>query len=154
MALTKVQGGMLSGGPAFCARLTTDQVISAGATTKFILSTEVFDTASCYDPTTYRFTPNVAGYYQINFSTSNSQASNLNTRYSVILYKNGAAYQQLLAYNNTSGDYQVVTLSTLVYMNGTTDYLEMYGNPTAQPLTFFITQPLQTAFSGFLAVAA
>ncbi|MEZ7974073.1 MAG: hypothetical protein QMC48_03480, partial [SAR324 cluster bacterium] len=43
--------------------------ISTGSTTntKIILDTEEFDTNNCFDSTTnYRFTPTVAGYYQIN----------------------------------------------------------------------------------------
>jgi hypothetical protein len=145
---------ILSGNaPAFYATMGTTQVMSAGATTKFILNTEIYDTNNNYDPTTnYRFTPTVAGYYQINFVCFASQASNLNTRYIISLYKNGTAFQRVISYNNTSGDYQGICLSTIVSMNGSTDYLEMYGNPSSQTLSFFAsaTAPYDNVFSGAL----
>ena len=62
--------------PAFSAYQSTGQTLSSSTWTKIQLQTEEFDTASCYDnATNYRFTPNVAGYYQVNgvfaFSSKN-----------------------------------------------------------------------------------
>ena len=53
--------------PAFLATLSADQSISNSTLTKVQFNTEVFDTNSNYDnATNYRFTPTVAGYYQLN----------------------------------------------------------------------------------------
>lgn len=147
--------GVVGTGPAFSAYMSTNQTVVANTPTKLALNTENFDTASCYDTSLYRFTPNVAGYYQINFVTSTAQGSNLNTRWFSYLYKNGTLVQQLPSYNGTSGDYQSMSLNTVISMNGTTDYLEIYGHPTAQSLIFVAGSPQQiTTFSGSLVRAA
>ena len=118
--------GVAGNGPAFSAYKATTQVISATTNTKIAFDAEDFDTANCFDPTTnYRFTPNVAGYYQVDvavqFLAAGTNAS------LVILYKNGAN----IKYGNYSGTAllnPINVISTIVYMNGTTDYLEVYAN--------------------------
>jgi len=147
---------MVSGNmPAFSAYMTASQTVSAGATTKLTFNAELFDTNNNFDSTTnYRFTPTVGGYYQINYCQSNSQLSNANTRYTIYLYKNGVAYQTLYGYNGTSGDFQIVNISTIVSMNGSTDYLEMYANPSSQSLQFYSAGSASSLFSGSLVRSA
>ena len=113
-------------GPAFSAYMlngSANQSISSATFTKIKIDTEVFDTASCYDPATYRFTPNVAGYYQISGGMSYS-GSTAATRGMAIVYKNGSGDKRLgdmvASGNGMAG-------SVLVYMNGTTDYVELYA---------------------------
>jgi hypothetical protein len=53
-------------GPAFSVYSTANQVTATVTYTKIQLNTENFDTNNNFDSTTnYRFTPTVAGYYQI-----------------------------------------------------------------------------------------
>jgi len=55
--------------PAFVAYYNTGgsgTLITTNTWTKVPFNTEVYDTANCFDTTNYRFTPSVAGYYQIN----------------------------------------------------------------------------------------
>lgn len=122
-----MQSGVLAPvGPAFRAYLSANQSISAGTFTKINIDTETFDTDSCYDTTNKRFTPTVAGYYQVNgVMRGYGTPSNL---VQVVLYKNGSGYEsgQLDEYANTNAGLQM-TLSTLVYLNGTTDYIELWG---------------------------
>jgi len=119
-------GNMAVDGPAFSAYMlngSANQGISSATFTKIKVDTEVFDTASCYDPTTYRFTPNVAGYYQISGGMSYS-GSTTATRGMCLVYKNGAADKRLgdmIATGNGMAG------SVLIYMNGSTDYVEMYA---------------------------
>lgn len=129
-------------GPAFSAAIASNQTVTAATITKCVLSSEEFDTNSCFDPTTnYRFTPNVAGYYQINASIYVAAAV---TTIFCYIYKNGSLY----AYGNrndvASGSYGSV-LPALIYMNGSTDYLEMYGYSSS---TIFAAG---SRMSGFLA---
>ena len=59
----------ISGGPAFSVQMGSTQSISSGTYTKLQFNTKNYDTNNNFDATTnYRFTPTVAGYYQINFS--------------------------------------------------------------------------------------
>ncbi len=112
------------GAPAFSAYQSPAQTLSSGVVTKIQLQVEEWDTANCFDNVTnFRFTPNVAGYYQIN---GGIQVNNTVTVISVFLYKNGSLYK-FLATSNTatlSGAYG----SSLVYLNGTTDYVELYAS--------------------------
>ena len=111
--------------PAFSATSSANQSASSGVYTKLILDTEQFDTNSNFDNTTnYRFTPTVAGYYQINgtlISPSNATST------SVVIYKNGSQYVSTVVYHPSVGVTQRFNISTLLYLNGSTDYVEFYG---------------------------
>lgn len=111
-------------GPAFSVYQGTTQTLSPNIYTKVALNTERFDTNSNFDSTTnYRFTPTVAGYYQINYGLYGTTTSSM-TNFVGALYKNGAVYEYGHI-NNLSSNQQYVSAS-LVYMNGSTDYLELY----------------------------
>lgn len=113
--------GVAGNGPAFRARLNGNQNLSSGVVTKVQLTVEQFDTNNNFDTSTYRFTPTVAGYYQVATSVYFSAGSFTGNSYA-ILYKNTIvqSYSTLIT---VSG---VATGSDLVYMNGSTDYLELY----------------------------
>jgi hypothetical protein len=111
-------------GPAFSAYSTATQTVTANTFTKLQANVKEFDTASCYDNTTnYRFTPNVAGYYQVTCQVNPSSTTSV-TRTLPALYKNGTVFKYGVDVNTaTAGRSQV---SALVYLNGTTDYIEYY----------------------------
>ena len=116
--------------PAFSAYASTNTNLTSSTWTKVAINTENFDTNNNFDSTTnYRFTPTVAGYYQVNFTGTNS-ASNSNAYWAYhAIYKNGSAY--IGAYSVfPSGDIQNFSnnLSQVIYMNGSSDYLEFYVN--------------------------
>ena len=119
---------MVSGNmPAFSAYCNSAQTLSAGTTTKIQINTKVFDTANCFDATTnYRFTPNVAGYYQVNANLFTTAITTTPAVLATLIYKNGTDYAgaQLVS-NGTNRTNSIV--SRIIYMNGTTDYIEMYG---------------------------
>lgn len=113
------------GAPAFSAYNNSTQSISSGAFTKVTFSSEDFDTNNNFDSTTnYRFTPTVAGYYQVN-CTVFSEATTI-TRIIVNPYKNGSSLTRLVDIGVTGSNSAGVTGSIVVYMNGSTDYLELY----------------------------
>ena len=144
----------VGGTPAFSAYLSANQSIANNTITKAQINTEEFDTASCFDTTTYRFTPNVAGYYQINVggTISGSAATAAIVMY---IYKNGSAYKlSYSTYNNQSGSGGAV-VSSIVYMNGTTDYLEFYAyQQTGASQNLIGSNSTFTIFSGALVRAA
>ena len=123
----KLATGVAGNGPAFSAYLSSNQSVSSGVNTKVACDTEEFDTASCYNNSTYIFTPTVAGYYQFNFQISCRNSTNI-TRISCSLYKNGTGYKNgtdTYNANNTNG--YKTSGSVLAYANGTTDYFEFYA---------------------------
>ena len=115
-----VRGNM----PAFSAYLSASQTVSSGTNTKIQFNTKLFDTNNCYDNSTnYRFTPTVAGYYQVCISLSTNPAS---TATVININKNGSAIQSFITQAN-NGITCIWNLSYIVSMNGSTDYLEFYG---------------------------
>jgi hypothetical protein len=113
-------------GPAFSAYLASNQNLTASTFTKVTINTEEFDTNSNFDSTTnYRFTPTVAGYYQVNGTVNFNSTANNPTVTITVLYKNGSLYKQAIGASATSATCPIV--SCLVYLNGTTDYIELYA---------------------------
>jgi hypothetical protein len=136
------------GAPAFRAYRNGNQTISATTTTKVAFNTENFDTNNNYDPTTnFRFTPTVAGYYQVNavvgFTTGAGQLS---------LFKNGSNYQTGIevSFNASLGGH--IPINDLVYLNGSTDYIEIFVYLTSG--TTITSGETNTSFSAFLARSA
>ena len=118
--------GPAVGGPAFSAYADAVlQTITSGSQQKVLFQTEEFDTNNCYSSS--RFTPNVAGYYQLNAMVRIDGASGTG-EFIIFLYKSGSAYNR----GTNNGGTQISTtlwslsISTLVYANGTTDYFEIY----------------------------
>lgn len=115
--------------PAFRVSLTSDQSISSGVFTKVTFNSVDFDTTSNWDATNYRYTPNIPGYYQLNASIRHRADGNLSNAFSAF-YKNGTEYNRLSGIQITSatiGQIYGSSGSMVVYLNGTTDYIEVYG---------------------------
>jgi hypothetical protein len=114
--------GVSGTGPAFSAYQSASQTPAANVFTKLTINTEEFDTANCYDSSTnYRFTPNVAGYYQVSGCFNLSGASVV----VAAIFKNGSAYKW--GGNSTGATLYGSSVSCLVYLNGSTDYVEFYA---------------------------
>lgn len=108
--------------PAFSAQSATTQAISNTTYTKVTLGTENFDTNSNFASST--FTPTVAGYYQINAGIfyNTSAVAGLGQ---ILIYKNGSAVNNTVN-NMSAAGYCGLSISTTVYCNGSTDYIELY----------------------------
>jgi len=118
---------MVSGNmPAFSAYASNSQTgFTNGTFTKVQLATEVFDTNSNFDnATNYRFTPTVAGYYSISAIASLSTLANTGGT-NACIYKNGTLYIQGSTVG-TSNMYPTASVSAIIYLNGSTDYIELY----------------------------
>ena len=144
---------MVSGNmPAFGVYLSSAQNITTGTFTKINFDTKEFDTANCF--TSGKFTPTVAGYYQLNAAMYfNSSASC--QRGLILLYKNNGVikngnYMPPIVSDSLRG---VAVVSSLVYANGTTDYFEVYGYIQATG-PYFDGGQNQVYFNGYLARSA
>lgn len=117
-------------GPAFRAYRSVDQTGLANTTyVKVAFDAEDFDTSGCFDSTTNnRFTPNVAGYYDVSWGIVLS-GTTLTVGFAA-LYKNGALAAEG-SWGATNLGVAISTGATLIYMNGTTDYLEVFAYTTA-----------------------
>jgi len=113
---------MVSGNmPAFSAYASAGTSLSNATFTKVNYATENFDTNNNFASS--RFTPTVAGYYQISAGTR--LGSITATIVAFYLYKNGSGYSSGGG-SGVSSAYVYPTISTLIYLNGSTDYVEMY----------------------------
>jgi hypothetical protein len=130
-----------SSGPAFFAFLNANQTgISSNVWTKVNYNAENFDTDNCFDTSNGRFTPNKAGYYDIKAYAAGRVTGNLN------IYFNGSNYIWLpYFYNDGEGGGG----SALIYFNGTTDYVEVFGRQSGSSLQYYgMTGSFQTFFQG------
>jgi len=107
--------------PAFSAQLSTTSVPNT-TWTKVTYGTENFDTNSNYASS--RFTPTVAGYYQINANLRYANSIG-GTVLQMAIYKNGSLYT-LVSNGVSTGVTRALCAATLLYCNGSTDYVEIY----------------------------
>jgi hypothetical protein len=115
---------MVSGNmPTFSYYQSVAQTLSTSTWTKITFTTSEWDTTGGMYASS-RFTPTIAGYYQITGAFTNAASS---AQVGLALYKNGSNYKRLF---NTFGGGSVSTAvgTSLVYLNGSTDYVEIYAN--------------------------
>jgi hypothetical protein len=130
LALTSQIPSVVSG-PVFNAYQSSAQTVSSNTQTLIQFQTKEFDTASAFNATgstvgtapAYSFNPQVAGYYQINAATSNAVSG---TSMRLTFFKNGSQYK--ICFDNLgSNTMNAVSGSTVVYCNGSTDYIQVYA---------------------------
>jgi len=131
-------------GPAFSATGSGGMTVNVEAKVVNI-NVEQFDTNNCYANS--RFTPNVAGYYQI---TGGLGGDTLDTNYVFPkIFKNGANYSAAGSGAVAgSANSWAANISSLVYLNGTTDYVELWATVVGSP------SQTTSYFSGVLVRAA
>jgi hypothetical protein len=149
MTRTNLFSGVAINGPAFSVYRDGNQNVSDTTVTKIQFNVEDFDTNSNFDSTTnYRFTPTVAGYYQINLQlTLDNNGSG--AYYEAYIYKNGSVYKVASATGQTLNSI-AINLSEIISFNGTTDYVEGFGLVSGTYLYFVGNTSSKTRFSGAL----
>lgn len=126
-----LSSNVVGNGPAFSGYISGYQGgISQSTFTKANLNAEYYDTNNNFNTSNGRFTPTVAGYYQINAVVSlGSAGGTYPSGGQVQIYKNGSGvWSNQIA--SPSNQILSCSCSGLVYMNGSTDYLELYGYMT------------------------
>lgn len=122
--------------PAFSAYLSANQNVSSSVLTKVACNTEEFDTNSNYDnATNYRFTPTVAGYYQVN-GCVNFSGGALRTDFLTSIYKNGSEFKRGNYSNISNANGDSASVSAVIYLNGSTDYVELWAYQTQTTPSF------------------
>jgi hypothetical protein len=124
IAQTNLGTNVAGNGPAFFGYQNSAQSVSANTYTKINLQATLFDTNTNFSSS--RFTPTVAGYYQVNASLSTTTSLTSTTYFNVYISKNGSTYVQTTAYPAPS-NYFSAFIGAIVYLNGSTDYVELYG---------------------------
>jgi hypothetical protein len=125
--LSTATPGVPVNGPTFFATLSANQSISNNVQTKLTFNTETFDTNNCFDTSTNRFTPTVAGYYQVNLIAQVAGTAGRNYVFEASLFKNGLrTIRNATALTLGTGQDFAGCVHAIMYMNGSGDYLEAY----------------------------
>lgn len=125
--------------------------LSSGGVAKIQLTAKTFDASTEFDnAVNFRFTPTLSGYYQVNGIVAYQDGAGTVTGGQAIIYKNGASYANG-SYAQPNGGGVWSNVSDMVFMNGTTDYLELfaYGVCSTPPLKAQAGSDF-TAFSAIL----
>jgi hypothetical protein len=116
---------LIPSGPAFSAYQSSAQTgFSSAIAYKITFTTEEFDTNNNFASST--FTPTVAGYYQVSGAFSIDVLSVAPSAL-VMFYKNGALFKNGGNGTGSPSNFVGAGASALIYMNGTTDTLELYA---------------------------
>ena len=135
-------------GPTFSAYASTSTSVPNSTPTKINLATEDHDTNNNYDASNSRFTPTVAGYYQISASVYGDPPP---ASLQVMIYKNGSIFR---GGSHINGQMYQSNSSALVYLNGSTDYIELYATHAAGGTITIPANAYGTFMTGFLARSA
>jgi hypothetical protein len=139
-----VKLGQVPNAPAFSAYANAATSLANSAQTKVNFQVEDFDTNSNFASS--RFTPTVAGYYQLN---ARVQFTGSTVNPLVYITKNGT---QVLCGDYKPGTYSgpVSAVSGIVYFNGSGDYAEVVGYHTTGSAVNTTASADTTRFDGCL----
>ncbi len=121
------------------------QAVPAATHTLITWPTEVFDTNNNF--ASNRFTPTVAGKYLVSL---NILCVGTNNYCMPMIYKNGVSIANGESQNSGSTQDPSVSITVIVDMNGSTDYLEAYGYTTGTTFYGGDSNGPATFFSGAL----
>jgi hypothetical protein len=150
LTLPASTGTVMVNGPAFSATAGA-LTIATSTFTKIPFSSLVTDTNSNYNTSLYRFTPTVAGYYLVKVQFFLGVSGG---RTAASIYKNGSdVCQTLIPSSNTNGGVSVVS-QAVVYLNGSSDYVEAYGYQESGGNGTINTAANLTSFQGYMVRSA
>lgn len=145
--------------PAFQAYMNSTQTgVASETATKLNIDTEEWDTDSNFDTTNNRFLPTTAGKYFIYGGYRFDSGSADQVKYAEIrLYKNGSVYKdgvQVGNYNTQTFRNMLLTVSTVVDMNGSSDYVELFALRHTASGTDITAGSRYTYFGGYKLIGA
>ena len=140
------------GGPSFLAEMSGDQSFTSATNTKVNYDNEIFDSNVNYDTSTKRFTPTVAGYYFLGANIIMTAPSDGSYEQILRVYKNGFNAFWSNNNQNSTAHFNGFTASGMIYLNGTTDYVETYYVCVGQNISSAVAS--LCTFYGFLVRAA
>jgi len=118
---TSFSAAGLANTPSFLASMTSNQTISNNTSTVVACNNEVLDSNGCYDTSTYKFTPTVAGYYFLSGS-GRFDGTGGDNEYRMHIYKNSSQVSQIMT-EWLSQEVQSI-VSGLHYANGSSDFFQ------------------------------
>lgn len=118
----KDRQGVSPQGVVFRAKRTSVQALGLNAWLDFKPDLKQFDPFGYYDPSTGRFQPKVAGYYRLSGSTLQQPGNSTAWTYFRIAKNGGPPNGPAARAQQQQGGTPLLGGSTVMYLNGTTDY--------------------------------
>ena len=133
-ALPAISGANLTGipiiPPLFRVIRSDYQVLSNNTDTVINFdndsSSVSFDSNNFFNTSNYRFTPTIAGYYQLTAQLEFSLNSG-NNLFGLMIFKNGSEYLRIRRWNDGSNSNVNINITGIVPFNGSSDYAQVYG---------------------------
>jgi hypothetical protein len=104
-------------------QLSSDQTIASGTNDVLISFVDDFDPRNWWDATSKRFTPTIAGYYNIALHVWWQVATVTNNQFNVQIRKNSST-SAIFQNQTVTGSGSSQGGSRIVYLNGSTDYVD------------------------------
>lgn len=111
----------------FHAFRSSAQAITINAYTKIAFDQAPLNPNTGYSIANSRFQPDVAGWYNV-YATASQTGTNPTDNAQVAIYKNNGSHRTIGLLNASSSIFIVSAMSgsSLVYMNGSSDYIEIF----------------------------
>ena len=142
-------------GPSFSAVMSTGQTLTAASNTVVQYTTAQFNNGNFYNPTgstvggvpAYAFQPTTAGYYFVQSSVVVNPFTSGGNEFILRVAKNGTETFWSNNNQNATGHYNSFTNTSTIYLNGSSDYIQMliYSQEAQQ-----VTVPGYSQFTAFL----
>ena len=117
--------GLSAAVPVFRAYASVVTSIPNSVFTQVTYDQKSFDTNSFFSTSTSRFTPTIAGYYQLNGSASVNMPAATSSNSPIGFFKNGSWYSVGSGFYGGSSGYMYYMISDIIYFNGTGDYVDV-----------------------------
>ena len=126
-AMTISSGGAITlpNQPTFSVIKNANQTITANQYGKCTWNVKSWDVGDGFDLANSKYQPSVSGYYSTTVNLRYDGSSNY-TRGIMVLYKNGSPYKRLSGHLGSANQNYNMNGNCLVYLNGSSDYLEVW----------------------------
>ena len=137
----------------------TPQTVANVTVSKIQFKYELADLDGLFDNSTnYRYTPQVAGWYWVNLNISINNGGGHSHLMTAYLYKNGSQYATFegggggsgASNYNRYGDNNSINMSSIIQLNGSSDYVEGYVYQTNAQSASRNLDNLSTTMMGYL----
>jgi hypothetical protein len=148
---TTLAAAGLANTPAFQAYNPQNGSVANSTNVVLSFNTEILDSSAAYDTSTYKFTPQVAGYYYCYANVRWQTSTNAATRINVDITKNGTS---MASGRNNNTDYSIVHTSGIIQLNGSSDYIQVESYQNTGNTTAISTEDENCFFGAFLLIGA
>ena len=132
------------------AHLGNTQLAPKNVVGKINMDVVDFDTKSWWDPVNLRYIPQESGYYLVIVKLSLQDSTQDNGQHAIVA-KNGVMVSGSYRMNQAGANHTSYT-QDIVYCNGTSDYIEPYGENGANDGSWTNTSPYNQGDNAYISI--